>query len=506
MHPFIQDLMSLFQGFGKAYGVYGKKLTEQEGGKLKGKAASVKGEVTVDLWMRHCSGEQGLGIIPINEASEVKFAAIDIDQYPLDLMQLNAQIQQHELPLTLCRTKSGGAHLYAFLTEFHDAGVIQRRMREFAALLGYGNSEIFPKQTKIIVERGDVGQWINMPYFDAPATQRYALDHEGHQLSVLEFIQHAKKRVISPTDFLSLKIGIRELLPGGPPCLNHLITMGFPPGTRNNGLFNMGVYARKAHPDNWQAMVEEYNQKYMDPPLDTTEVLGVIKSLNKKEFMYLCKQPPISQYCNAPKCRACKHGVGHGDIGMPKFGSLTKVKTQPPVWFIEVEGGGRIELTTEQLQSQRLFQNRCMEALNMMPIMPKNDVWQEVVHRLLLEVNEVDVPDEVTPSGQLRQHLEDFCTSRVQAKTAEEILMGKPYTLDGWHYFRMRDFLAYLDRIKFREFKSNYIAMHLKEWGADQKFWNLRGKGTNTIKIREFTNKQTESFQAAIKPDDETPY
>ena len=494
MHPFIQELMLLFDGYRRAYGTYSRTLQEDEGGKLKGRAASINGEVTVELWLKHVAGEQGLGIIPINEASEVKFAAIDVDQYPLDLVELNNRVRKHNLPLVVCRTKSGGAHLFAFFTAFHDAGAIQRKMREMAALLGYGSSEIYPKQTKVVVDRGDVGSWINMPYFDATQTKRYAIDAEGRELTVRQFVELARGVQMAPAEFLAVRTTAVELLAGGPPCLNHLVTMGFPPGTRNMGLFNMGVYAKKMNPDNWQALVEEFNQKYMDPPLDTVEVLGVIKSLQRKDFAYLCKQPPIAQFCNAPKCRTCKFGVGGGfEVGMPKFGTLTKLLTDPPLWFLEVEGGGRLELTTDQLQSQRMFQNRCMEVLNVMPIMPKNDVWQEVVHKLLQEVNVVEVPQEITTVGQLMQHLEDFCTSRVQAKTADELLLGKPWLFDGRHYFRMKDFLAYLDRVKFREFKSNFIAMHLKvDLKAEPKFWNIRGKGVNTIGIPEFKNQQTE--------------
>jgi hypothetical protein len=502
----LQDLMLLFDGDRRAYGTYGVKLTEQEGGKQKGSAASITGEVTVELWKKHIAGKQGLGIIPINEASKVKFAAIDIDQYPLNFVLLNQQIHKHKLPLVVCRTKSGGAHVYAFLTEFTDAEPIQRRMREFASILGHGNAEIYPKQSKIVSDRGDVGSWINMPYFDAAATQRYGFDWSGKQLDMLEFVAYAKHVMVSPQDFLAFKVVETEALVDGPPCLNHLVSMGFPPGTRNNGLLNMGVYAKKFNPDSWQSLVEEYNQKYMNPPLETIEVLGVIKSLQRKDFCYMCKQPPIAQYCNAPRCRTKKYGVGMGDLGMPKFGSLTKLSTVPPIWFLEVEGGGRLELTTDELQSQRLFQNKCMEVLNVMPIMPKNDMWQELVHRLLMDVNIVEMPPEVSPVGQLRQHLEDFLLSRVQARTSDELLLGKPWLNNGFHYFRFKDFLAYLERQKFRDFKPTYVGMYLKEWGTQPKFWNIRGAGCNCLMIKEIVNKkQTESFDTPPQ-DGKVPY
>jgi hypothetical protein len=494
MHPFIQDFMVLFEGYQKAYGYYSGELTTEDGGKMVGRRASVTGPVTFELWTKHITGEMGLGIIPINEESKVKFATIDIDEYPLDLPALNASIQKNKLPLVLCRTKSGGAHLYLFLTQFHDAGEIQRKMREMASLLGYGSSEIFPKQTKINADRGDVGNWINVPYFKAAKSNRYALDSAGTPLGPVEFVTYAKSMVVDPIFFVKQKFEEEQHLVGGPPCLNHLISVGFPKGTRNNGLLNLAVYAKKMMPTGWEQYVQEYNHKYLFPPLDPSEVLGVIRSLQKKDFFYMCKQSPIAQYCNMPKCRSCKFGIGTSDMGMPKLGTLTKLRTDPPIWFLEVEGGGRLELDTDDLQNQRKFQAKCMAALNIMPILPKNEIWQEIVSQLLANCNEVEVPVEATPSGMLRLHLEEFCTSRVQAKTPEDMLLGKVWTNNGFHYFRMKDFTEYLERKKFNQVQRNFISLRLRDWGADHRFFNLKGKGTNTTFVKEFT-KQEESFE-----------
>ncbi|TAK94340.1 hypothetical protein EPO05_06495, partial [Patescibacteria group bacterium] len=409
-HPIIQGLMSLFSGYMHAHGIYSKNLQSQDGGpKLKGKAYSIAGEVTPELWEKHVSGEQPLGIIPIDERSMVKFAAIDVDTYPLNLVELTKRVNQHKLPLIPCRTKSGGAHLYLFLREHHDAAPIVKRMREFASLLGYGNAEIFPKQTKILPERGDIGQWINMPYFLAGKTDRFAIGVDNAPLSVSDFIKLAIGRSISALELLAQPVKESDVLTEGPPCLNHLVSMGFPEGTRNQGLFNLGVYAKKAHPDRWEAELERYNAEYLDPPLPASEVLGIMKSLRKGDFFYTCKQSPCCNFCNMPKCRTRKFGIGTASAGMPKFGSLTKLLTVPPVWFLEIEGGGRLELGTDDLQNQRRFQARCMDVLSIMPAAMKQSDWQEIIQGLLENVTIVEMPVESTPVGQLKQFLEDFC-------------------------------------------------------------------------------------------------
>ena len=65
----------------------------------------------------------------------------------------------------------------------------------------------------------------------------------------------------------------QEAFPKGPPCLNHLAKIGFSQGSRNNGLFNVGVYCKKAFDEGmWKTKMMEYNNKYFNPPLPYQEV------------------------------------------------------------------------------------------------------------------------------------------------------------------------------------------------------------------------------------------
>jgi hypothetical protein len=488
MHDSTPDFMSLFEGYSKAHGIYQLTGELEPNGKRKGRAATISRQVTMELWDAHLCGEQGLGIIPINENSEVRFAAIDIDSYPLNHRELVEKLAAIQWPCFVCETKSHGAHIYIFFKEWISASTVVNRLRTLAAYLGYGGSEIFPRQSRIIEARGDVGQWINMPYFGG---SRQAWNKQT--ISITSFTSKALESRLTKKEFEELTLPIVDKLPDGPPCLQLLCTNGFPPGTRNNGLFNLGVYARKSNPDGWKKDIEDFNTRFMDPPLPSQEVLGVIKSIGKKEFQYLCKQQPIIQYCDLDKCRTCRFGVGGHDLGMPHFGTLTKICTDPPVWFLEVEGGGRLELSTEDLQSPLHFQKACMMALNVMPSIPKRTEWEDIVRRLLVTCTMIEVPKEATSKGQLKDHLEEFCTSRVQGRSHEDLLLGKPVLHNGRHYFRMKDFLAYLDRVKFRVLQTNAIAVYLRDAGADKHFFNLCGKGCNCYSIPEFKS-QTRSL------------
>lgn len=479
MHPQVHATADLFEGYGKAYGTYTidpENIAAQ--GKLTGRASTLTEEVTDQVWDDHLMGRKSLGVIPINENSEVKFGAIDIDDYHIDLKEILIKIEKHKLPLVPCRSKSGGLHLFLFLIDFTPAGIVQDKLREFASFLGYGNSEIYPKQRKLLISRGDQGSWLNMPYFDAKGSLRYGYSKGGRALHIDEFIKLAFERRASKETVIAFEVKTEEALLGGPPCLQLLISQGFPEGTRNNGLFNIGVYCKKAHQDKWREKIQEYNQKYMDPPLTNIEVQGLIKSLDRKDYQYTCNAPPIQSFCNRSKCLTCRHGVGTG-TGMPTLGTLTKICTNPPIWFIDVEGGSRLELTTEELQQPLRFQKRCMDVLNIMPQVMKRDNWTDIVSELLTNVNTIEVPDDATPEGQLWEHLADFLTGRAQARTFADIFTGKPLYNNREYYFRIRDFIGHLKRLRFDEFRMHKIINILKERGAQHEFINKDGKGAN---------------------------
>ena len=71
---------SLFSGLERAHGTYEIKDSRADG-KLTGKAITVRENVTIQKWKDHLDGVKGLGIIPINDESKVKFGAIDVDDY-----------------------------------------------------------------------------------------------------------------------------------------------------------------------------------------------------------------------------------------------------------------------------------------------------------------------------------------------------------------------------------------------------------------------------------------
>jgi hypothetical protein len=478
--------MKIFKGLDRAYGVYSLTRQTIENDKVIGKPTTVHKNVTYQIWKDHLEGRSGIGIIPILDNSTCYFGAIDIDVYNnLDVKAILKEISTMGLPLLPCRSKSGGMHLYLFLKEPVPAKDMKEKLSTFAAAVGHGEAEIFPKQSEVLSERGDLGQWINMPYFNAIETDRYCYNNKEEKISAEDFLKKVSELILSEKEFYSFTINVLSTLEDGPPCLQYLITKGFTPGVRNDGLFNVAIYLKKSSPDNWTSLLDDFNDKYMAPHLTSSEVTDIVRSVKRKEYNYTCDKPPIKSYCNISLCRSRQFGVGQ-ITGMPLLNSLTKYDSRPPIWFLDVNDDGRIELSTEELQSQQKFQKRCMESLNQMPPLVKTNIWQSILQTLLENVTLIEAPADASPKGLLFDYLERFCTSRAQANNKDELLLGKPWTDENFHYFRIIDFISYLERQRFTEFKVHKICSMFKEAGGETCFFKLKGKGVNTWKMPKF--------------------
>jgi hypothetical protein len=381
--------------------------------------------------------------------------------------------------------------VFLFTKEPVPAGDMQDRLRELSAALGHGGVEIFPKQREILIERNDVGSWLNMPYFGGEGSTRYGYSEKGETLSPQEFLAFVESRKITHEELLNIKVPTVDDIKGGPPCLKVLLKQGFPEGTRNNGLFNVGVYLKKSSPDEWEKQIEEYNRKYVTPPLPAQEVLTLIKTLQKKEYNYKCSDEPIHSYCDRNQCLRCKFGVGDNH-GTPTFSSLAKLDTEPPLWFLSIDDR-RVELTTEQLQNQLRFQRICMEQLNLMPPRMSEKQWQALIQHLMNSGMEIiEVSSDASVEGQFMELLESFCTDLAQASVKDEILLGKPWTNENTTYFRLKDLKEYLIKHRFTDMEINQIASRLRDIGARNKFWNIKKRGVNVWSIPAFEYETTD--------------
>ena len=75
-----------------------------------------------------------------------------------------------------------------------------------AKALGFGDMEIFPKQTELLAERGDVGNFLNLPYHGGIRGMRYALDDNGEAITETDFYEYYKKVVLTETQIEEIKV------------------------------------------------------------------------------------------------------------------------------------------------------------------------------------------------------------------------------------------------------------------------------------------------------------
>jgi len=353
------------------------------------------------------------------------------------------------------------------------------------------------------VERGDTGNFLNLPYHNQMKGLRYAIDDTGAGCTLEEFyklydLYSCTKEAVEKIKTEEKKI--EEAFPGGPPCLNKLASIGFGEGSRNNALFNVAVYYKQSNPDTWEDEIVKANMEYMDPPLSNSEVQQLIKSVNRKGYdKYRCKDAPINAVCQSGLCRTKRFGVGFGEEEMPELGSLTKYTSTPPQWFLNVDKT-RIELKTEQLYSPPLFALACLDQANLVVPVPKPKDWkQHFLKPMMQNLQEVEPLESLNPTNEITGLLQDWTTNRQSARTMDDIFNKLPYTEDGFTYFRMEDFYAFLKKNNWDmdKVKTGNLIKRLEDIFVEETRLRIKQQQPRVVKIK--TMKKLEAVVSKVE-------
>ena len=455
-------LLEVFRGSSVAHGRTTVGRTGRNG-KAEAKSKVVREPLTEEAVRLHIEGAQGIGSIPINSDNMCRFGALDIDTYDLNHKALSDKLKKLKLPLFHCRSKSGGAHLFLFLKDWEPAALVREYLMEMSIALGFSGCEIFPKQDKILAERGDVGNFINMPYFNSDETMRYCFNKKAEALELEEFLKAVDKGRVSASELNEMTLGgKREHFTDGPYCLEVMTSQGAITEYRNIFMFAVGVYCRMKWPDDWKNHQEELNRMLCKPALQATEIINIQKSLEKKEYYYQCDVCPLKDHCDKDLCKTRPFGVGTEAPDAAHIGGLTILLSEPRLYFMDVDGR-RLQLTTEQLQNQMLWQRACMEQIDLMPPIMKPQKWQSTINHLMNNSTKLAVPEELTLSGQFRDHIKNFCTSRIRAMSPDELEMGKPWTEDGVTKFKIEGLMDYLKNRDWRHWSKAQVQAGIKD-------------------------------------------
>lgn len=475
----LRQFQALFQGHAQYYGRYPLKGETFTDGKPMIPWTEKKRPLEDKTWIAHLSGQGlGLGITPVMEDSTAVFGAIDYDTKPneADLVDLNSRIQSNALPLVICRSKSGGAHFYLFSKEPVPAKLMRDRLREYAMVLGiYLNPnghpvEIFPKQGR--VDENAQGNWINLPYYEAKTTNRYALAADGSRLDLREFLSYANKRMVTREQLDVTTFTVESKLhPEAPPCLQVLDRDGYPQGTRNDGLMNVGLLLEKVDPERWEQNLREYNHDRFNPPLNDHEVEGIIKSLRRdftgsRKYTYGCNKPPINHLCNRDLCKKLTYGIDSFDVAAcTTIDKLIKVDVDPPRWLAYVDGQP-VDVSTEQLLDPKQFKRRALDVLNRIIKIGTLAAWEKMVSNLLERLDVIEAPEDAGVFGQFKSHVRAFVEKRSE-NDLSDTLRGFPVEYEGWVWFRSEALMKHLERSRFRDYKVNEIYNAIRRMGGE---------------------------------------
>lgn len=488
----------VFAGRDDAHGLYGTPTEREATGKRtapQSERKTVREQVTIDKWIAHLEGKIGLGIVPIRTDNSCVWGAIDIDNYQgFNHAALAQKLKDAGLPMIVCTSKSGGAHVYLFVGEPVPAADMQAKLRDVIKYLGLAPStEVFPKQSQLLLSAGDVGNWLNMPYQSVAQTSRYAVKPDGRPATLEEFLSAAERVREAHKDLSEYAVQVKEnesSFADAPPCLEYLTTTGFDTGSRNNGLFNMAVYGRKAYPAKWKAKVAEWNQALFKPPLEKAEVDAIISSAARKDYIYRCTEAPINAVCDKLTCRLREHGIG---AAHPVISHVAKIESDPPIWLMDVDGQ-RIELDqTRDWMEQNRFSLIVAERLHRVPARMKDPQWREMWNNLLANVELMPAPPEASAAGEFYELLNQFAERPAQNR--EQLLLGLPWHDDGHVWFALADLSNHLRQHDFHEYERRHLLVRLRAIGAVERQIRVKGKNVRCWGVPEgWFNHQNEAF------------
>ena len=319
----MERFAEIFDGLKRAHGCTYINTKPTNGEKLKTKSFVKREPVTLEHYKNHLNGvEPTLGIIPITDDNTCIWGCIDVDSYAgFDHKKLLNKIKILKLPLVVCRSKSGGAHIFLFSKTFIEAKIMRDKLFEIRAILGFANAEVFPKQIELKSEE-DTGNFLNLPYFQGNKTTRYAFTEEGKAATLEEFygLVHKVKTTISLVKVERPQSEFSD----GPPCIETLAAEKIMEGGRNAALFHFAVFAKKKW-KNWKEKISWFHENYMVGELDQSEIDIIKKQHEKKDWGYKCKDEPMCSHCDKALCRTRKHGIGNSPT-FPELSDLQEIQ------------------------------------------------------------------------------------------------------------------------------------------------------------------------------------
>ena len=508
----LDEFATLFQGNQRSYG---KWIEEKGSGGKKGKNITEKTNYRHVDFESHLGGKGvGIGIVPILDDSTCWWGCIDIDNHgsdtDIDFEGLLEKIDELKLPLVVCRSKGGGAHCYLFGVEPLRAATVNKLLTKWAYDLDVykmatnGQVDIFPKQERLAIgadgERA-LGNYVNLPYYNVDKTIRYGIGKDIGQLSLQAFLAVAALNKVTQGRVNNmLNAGHSE----APPCIQKILSEGLDDtGSRNNTMYSVVVYLKKARPDTYRDDAIDINHKIFSIPLDQAELKKVVNSASRRDYRYKCKEDPLKSMCDSKECLRRRFGISRNELdemnresNLPEFTDLIKHMGDSNRYTFKVNG---IELKSIDIETFMRFasiRNKIYHDLSILIPVISQKAWDDIVVELTKNQRVIETPEDASPAGIIKARLMDFIeradlTDDGKDPQYDDLNNGLPIVreeIPGDEYnppkkiiiFRGIDFVEYLRKMRSEELKSSNLWMALKEkCGANHMRIRVHGKPKN---------------------------
>ena len=386
----VEKFIKIFEGLNSAHGSFKKNKSKLPGQKVEGTHFVLRDEVTTAMWDNHLKGiGQSLGIMPVNEDSKCKWGCIDVDKFELDYEEILKKIRKLSLPLVMCRSKSGCAHIFLFTTKFIPAEEVRFVLVKFAAQLGLADKldRIYPMQTTFV--KGGTGSWLNLPYFNHEEGTRYAYKDNFDAADLNEFFElHDQYALDNVDQYLTeeepakeKKINNKKVKePKFIPCVTNCMAANngkIPKGMRNDFLYQAGLFFHKSHEAfskfegktrTAESLLRDFNTNSLIEAESEQRIITTQESVQKDGYKYKCKTPSVKKYCDPSKCvrnvfgitpEIAKELVSIEEV----LGDIIEYGSVPPIFYMNVKVNDkgnklkdvRVEFKGSELKDKRSY-------------------------------------------------------------------------------------------------------------------------------------------------------
>ena len=462
----IDRFINIFEGLNSAHGGF-KKDKSKLPGKSEGTHFVRREEVTRAMWENHLNGiGPSLGIMPVNEDSKCKWGCIDVDDFKLDYEEVLKKIRKLSLPLIMCRSKSGCAHILLFTTKFILAEEMQFVLKNFAAKLGLADKldRIFPMQTEF--KQGGTGSWVNMPYFNHEEGTRYAYKDNFEAADIDEFFALHKKYAQDNLDkYLSDEKEepapektvdnkkIKE--PVFIPCIINCMKANdgkIPKGMRNDFLYQAGLFFHKSHEAfskfegktrTPESLLRDFNTNNLIEPETDQTVTKTQESVAKDGYKYKCRTPNVHKYCDPSTCCRNLFGItpeiAKDLVSVEEIlGDIFEYGSVPPIFYmyVKVNAKGnklkdvRVEFKGSELKDKKAFITKLQnfghfppKALELMKQVDFSSLMQAKIDKTTF----IEAPEEAHHDFDFKSLIRDFLKITTVSIDKWDLLEGACY-------------------------------------------------------------------------------